>query len=69
VRSSIFVGGGLPPSPVTGVVTINGAPQSIVIGAVQRDGSPSTPIGAQKNNPPINPKNSRVYWNVKTDTR
>jgi type IV pilus assembly protein PilY1 len=60
VRSSIFVGGGLPPSPVTGVVTINGAPQSIVIGAVQRDGSPSTPIGAQKNNPPINPKNSRV---------
>jgi Tfp pilus tip-associated adhesin PilY1 len=68
-RSSIFVGGGLPPSPVTGVVTVNGVPQNIVIGAAQRDGSTSTPVGAQKNNPPINTKRSRVYWNVQTDTR
>jgi Tfp pilus tip-associated adhesin PilY1 len=67
-RSSTFVGGGLPPSPVTGTVTVNDVPQTVVIGAVQADGSVSSPIGGQKAVPPIKPIRKRVYWRTSSDT-
>lgn len=68
-RSSVFVGGGLPPSPVTGVVTVNGVVQNVVIGAANLDGSTSTSIGGQKLDPKIDPKRSRIYWHTSTDTK
>lgn len=61
-RSSTFVGGGLPPSPVVGTVPINGIPRTVVIGAVQQAGGASTPISPQKVIPPISPIRKRVYW-------
>ncbi len=61
-RSGIFTGGGLPPSPVTGVVPIGGNPVSIMIGGIDRSGGTSSPIGSQKVKPTITQKRSRVYW-------
>lgn len=67
-RSTVFVGGGLPPSPVSGVVVINGVPQQVVIGVAQHDASTSTSISAQKFKPPIKSTRSRLYWRTPTDT-
>lgn len=61
-RSSIFVGGGLPPSPVVGTVLIGGKPTTVVIGAVQKEGGASTPISPQKVKPKVSPIRKRVYW-------
>lgn len=63
-RSGIFVGGGLPPSPVIGTVPINGRPTTVIIGAVQREGGASTPISPQKVKPLISPIRKRVYWKL-----
>lgn len=64
-RSSVFVGGGLPPSPVTGNVYIDGKPVTVVIGAVDRDGGASTPISPGKVVPAVNPIRKRIYHKVK----
>ncbi len=61
-RSNTFVGGGLPPSPVTGTVPVDGKPVTVMIGGVQRTGASSSPIGAQKVKPVIAQKRTRVYW-------
>jgi type IV pilus assembly protein PilY1 len=63
-RSSTFVGGGLPPSPVIGTVPIGGKPRTVVIGAVQKEGGASTPISPQKVKPSIAPIRKRVYWKL-----
>jgi type IV pilus assembly protein PilY1 len=61
-RSGVFVGGGLPPSPVIGTIPVGGSPKTVVIGAIQRSGSGSSPISPQQVQPPISSKRSRVYW-------
>jgi Tfp pilus tip-associated adhesin PilY1 len=61
-RSGIFVGGGLPPSPVTGVVPVGGRPVTVMIGGIQRTGATSSPIGSQRVKPVISQKRSRIYW-------
>lgn len=61
LTSSTFVGGGLPPSPVVGTVSINGVPTSVVIGAVQKTGTASSPISPQKATPTNLPARKRVY--------
>ena len=61
-RSQVFIGGGLPPSPVTGQVPIGGKPVTIMIGGAQRTGGASSPIGAQKVSPSITQRRSRMYW-------
>ncbi|HAT32628.1 MAG TPA: hypothetical protein DCW29_17840 [Janthinobacterium sp.] len=61
-RSSVFVGGGLPPSPVTGIVTINGKPTSVIIGASQKNGGASTSISPQQISPPIPMNRKTIYW-------
>lgn len=68
-RSSVFVGGGLAPSPVTGVVTVNGVVQNVVIGVAKLDGSTSTPFGGQKLDPNINKTRKRIYWKTNTDSK
>ena len=66
-RSSIFAGGGLPPSPVIGIVPINGEPTAVLIGAVQRDGTGSSPIKPSKIIPPISQVRSRTYKAISGD--
>ena len=63
VRGEIIAGGGLPPSPVAGMVTLdNGQTVPFIIGAnptsALQGGEPSVPESAKR------PK-SRVYWNIK----
>jgi type IV pilus assembly protein PilY1 len=61
-RSAIFAGGGLPPSPVVGTVSINGKPVTVIIGAAQRTGGASSPIGSQQVRPAVSGKRKVVYW-------
>ena len=63
VRGVTIAGGGLPPSPVAGMVTLdNGQTVPFIIGAnpnsALQGGEPPTPPSANR------PK-SRVYWNIK----
>jgi hypothetical protein len=65
-RSSIFVGGGLPPSPVkASSVPIGGKAVSVVLGAVQKGGAASAgasvSIAPQRIRPAIASKRKRVY--------
>jgi Tfp pilus tip-associated adhesin PilY1 len=63
-RSATFLGGGLPPSPVTGTVPVGaqGAPVTVMIGGVQRGGGTSSSIGAQRVTPSITQRRARLYW-------
>lgn len=61
-RSSVFIGGGLPPSPVLGSVVINGKPVSVIIGATQKDGTTSTTTGGEEVKPAISMKRKTIYW-------
>jgi len=61
-RSSTFVGGGLPPSPVLATVPIGGELRTVVIGAVQKTGEPSSPIQSQRVRPPIASDRRPIYW-------
>jgi len=61
-RSGVFIGGGLPPSPVTGVVPVDGVPVTVMIGGIQRTGGASSAIGSQRVKPSISQKRSRIYW-------
>ena len=65
VRSSIFAGGGLPPSPVIGLVPIGGVPTAVLIGAPPRSGGPTSPIKPTKIVPPINQTRTRTYKYLK----
>ncbi|GAB3454567.1 hypothetical protein GCM10027321_06040 [Massilia terrae] len=67
-RSSVFVGGGLPPSPVmANSVPIGGKAVSVIIGAIQKGGDDGTAagsssaIGPQKHRPKISSKRKRTY--------
>ncbi len=68
-RYSLFAGGGLPPSPVMGTVSVDGKLTTVVIGASQRSGSASSPVSAQQTRPPISPRRTRTYWQSSGDTR
>jgi type IV pilus assembly protein PilY1 len=61
-RSSIFVGGGLPPSPVLGTVPVDGKATTVVIGAPQREGGANSPISPQQVNPVIKSTRHTIYW-------
>jgi hypothetical protein len=65
-RSSVFVGGGLPPSPVkASSVPVGGKAVSVVLGAVQKGGNgaagASVAISPQRIRPAITSKRKRVY--------
>ena len=62
-RSSEFVGGGLPPSPVISTVDVNGVQQTVCIGCASKDPSkPSVAIQAQPFPPSVNLKRHPIYW-------
>lgn len=64
-RSSVFVGGGLPPSPVLGHVIVDGRSVTVGIGTADRDGGASTPISPNKVVPLVNPIRKRIYHKVR----
>ena len=71
-RSSVFVGGGLPPSPVFAAgVDVSGNSVSVVLGAAQKDaentGGVSVPISPQRIRPAISSKRKRAYTYTKGD--
>jgi len=66
--STTFIGGGLPPSPVTGTVNVNGVSTTVMIGAAQRSGSTSTALSGQTIHPPISTRRKRIYWHTNSDT-
>ena len=61
-RSGVFLGGGLPPSPVVGRVMVGTRPVTVMIGGIQRSGGASSPIGAQRVRPVITQKRLRTHW-------
>ena len=68
-RSGIFTGGGIPPTPVTATLPVNGPGGtknvSVLFGGVQRSGSDSCAVCAQKVTPTISGKRTRSYWYTK----
>jgi Tfp pilus tip-associated adhesin PilY1 len=71
-RSSVFVGGGLPPSPVmASAVPIGKNTVSVVVGAVQKGGNPaagvSVAISPQRIRPTNRPQRKRAYSYVSGD--
>jgi Tfp pilus tip-associated adhesin PilY1 len=67
-RSEVFVGGGIPPSPVSATVNVGGVSQTVVIGAGQRDGASSSALSGQQISLPITNKRTRIYWRNSGDT-
>lgn len=63
-RSAIFTGGGLPPTPVTAILPINGKPTSVLFGGAQRSGGASSAIGAQQIKPTMSGRRTRMYWHT-----
>jgi type IV pilus assembly protein PilY1 len=63
-QSAIFIGGGLPPSPVIATVKIGDKVETVCIGCPQKGPNPppSSVIGAQIITPPLNFKRKMVYW-------
>ena len=62
VRSTEFIGGGLPPSPVIASVPVDGQVKTIIIGGAQKDGAVSSAIEAQHVRPAVDSKRNPVYW-------
>lgn len=62
VRGQVVTGGGLPPSPVAGMVTLdNGTTVPFIIGSKQQSLEGAPPLSPSS---VVRPK-SRVYWNIK----
>jgi type IV pilus assembly protein PilY1 len=66
-RSGVFTGGGLPPSPVIGIVPVSLAsggtkPITVLIGGINLQTGTGSPIGAQQPPIPIKKTRNRIYW-------
>lgn len=61
-RSSVFVGGGLMPSPTLASVNVDGNVETVAIGAAQRSGGASSGIAPQQVKPAISSKRKTIYW-------
>jgi type IV pilus assembly protein PilY1 len=61
-RSSVFVGGGLTPSPTLARVVINGTTTTVVIGAASKDGTPSITIDPNEVKPAVDSRRRTIYW-------
>lgn len=66
-RSGTFVGGGLPPTPVTATVPVGEEVVTVAIGAVQKSGGASSGIEGQEVKPTISSRRGRVYWLQESD--
>ena len=61
-RSGVFVGGGLPPSPVLANVVVGGQAMTVTLGTAQLSGVASSPISPQQVKPTIVPTRKKLYW-------
>jgi Tfp pilus tip-associated adhesin PilY1 len=61
-RSSVFVGGGLTPSPTLARVVVDGKTVTVAIGAANREGGPSVTIDPQQIKPVITSRRKGIYW-------
>lgn len=66
-RSGTFTGGGIPPSPVVGIVPVRQPdgtvkPTNVLIGGINLETGTGSPIGAQEPKVPIKQIRSRIYW-------
>lgn len=66
-RSGTFTGGGIPPSPVVGIVPVlqpdgTTKPTNVLIGGIDLDTGSGSPIGAQEPKVPLKQIRSRIYW-------
>jgi type IV pilus assembly protein PilY1 len=63
-RDGMFIGGGLPASPVIATVPVGsgGAVMTIVMGAAQLNGGASSPLAPQAPQPAIIPKRKPLFW-------
>lgn len=59
--SAIFIGGGLPPSPVLGTIPVDGVMTNIVIGSVNKTGVASSSISPQQSKASVAPMRQEVY--------
>lgn len=67
-RSSVFTGGGLPPSPVLATgVPVGDKITTVVIGAIKKDGGSSCPFCAQGVKPTISSRRKKVYSSISGD--
>lgn len=68
-RSSVFLGGGLPPSPVFGTVPVDGKPTTVVIGAPQKESkdAQNSQYSPQQVKPLIKSKRKMKYWKSSGD--
>ena len=66
IRSSIFAGGGLTPSPTLATVRVGDKDETVAIGAAQRSGGASAGIAPQEVKPPISSKRKTIYWKSNT---
>ena len=66
LRSGVFAGGGLPPSPVQATVPINGRNVTVCIGCANENTGNSV-IGANKVKFLVQPKRKRIYSYIKGD--
>jgi Tfp pilus tip-associated adhesin PilY1 len=66
-RYGVFVGGGMPPSPVAGVVDVDGTKYPFCIGCIDTDAANSSAL--QGSEVDINPTGSRfrTYWYLEND--
>ncbi|HUR40117.1 MAG TPA: PilC/PilY family type IV pilus protein [Verrucomicrobiae bacterium] len=60
--SSIFTGGGLPPSPVIATIRIGDRVDTIVIGAPDPEGGAGSFLDTTERNPVLDSKRRPVYW-------
>ncbi len=66
-RSAYFLGGGMPPSPVAGVVDVDGTKMPFIIGGVDTTAASSSALQGSKVE--INPTGQRyrVFWYIQND--
>lgn len=66
-RNAEYIGGGMPPSPVAGVVDIEGTKYPFCIGCIDTSAANSSAL--QGREPPLNPTSNRfkTYWYMEND--
>jgi len=61
-RDTLFVGGGLPPTPVIATVPVGTQVVTVAIGAAALNGGPSCGICSQQVSPAIVPERKTIFW-------
>jgi type IV pilus assembly protein PilY1 len=61
-RASVFVGGGLPSSPVMANVIVGGTSMTVTFGTAQQGGGVSSPQAPNQVKPVIVPTRKKLYW-------